>query len=70
MKFDSDYRMLIGGQLDAGSASFDVLNPANEQVIGQAPDATPEDLDTRRSRRARCLPGMVGTANRESAANI
>ena len=45
MKFDSDYRMLIGGQLDAGSASFDVLNPANEQVIGQAPDATPEDLD-------------------------
>lgn len=45
MKFDSDYRMLIGGKLDAGSASFDVLNPANEQVIGQAPDATPEDLD-------------------------
>ncbi|MBP6379747.1 MAG: aldehyde dehydrogenase family protein [Sphingorhabdus sp.] len=45
MKFDSDYRMLIGGKLDAGSASFDVVNPANEQVIGQAPDATPEDLD-------------------------
>lgn len=45
MKFDSDYRMLIGGKLEAGSVSFDVLNPANEQVIGQAPDATPEDLD-------------------------
>jgi aldehyde dehydrogenase (NAD+) len=45
MQFDSDYRMLIGGRLDAGSASFDVVNPANEQVIGQAPDATPEDLD-------------------------
>ncbi len=45
MKFDADYRMLIGGKLDAGSASFDVINPANEQVIGQAPDATPADLD-------------------------
>ena len=45
MKFDADYRMLIGGQLDAGSASFDIINPANEQVIGQAPDATPADLD-------------------------
>lgn len=45
MKFDADYRMLIGGQLDVGSASFDVINPANEQVIGQAPDATPADLD-------------------------
>ena len=45
MQFDSDYRMLIGGKLEAGSASFDVLNPANEQMIGQAPDATPEDLD-------------------------
>lgn len=45
MQFDSDYRMLIGGKLETGSASFDVLNPANEQVIGQAPDATPEDLD-------------------------
>lgn len=45
MKFDADYRMLIGGKLDAGSASFDVINPANEQVIGQAPDATTADLD-------------------------
>lgn len=45
MKFDSDYRMLIGGRLEAGSVSFGVLNPANEQVIGQAPDATREDLD-------------------------
>jgi aldehyde dehydrogenase (NAD+) len=45
MNFDTDYRMLIGGKLEAGSATFDVLNPATEQVIGQAPDATEADLD-------------------------
>ena len=45
MKFDTDFRMLIGGKLETGSATFDVVNPANEQVIAQAPDATPEDLD-------------------------
>jgi acyl-CoA reductase-like NAD-dependent aldehyde dehydrogenase len=45
MKFDTDYRMLIGGKLEAGSATFDVLNPATEQVIGQAPDANEADLD-------------------------
>ena len=37
--------MLIGGKLEGGSARFDVRNPANEQVIGSAPDATQADLD-------------------------
>src|SRR3546814_7271598 len=45
MEFDCDYAMLIGGRLDGGSARFDVLNPATEQVIGSAPDASKDDLD-------------------------
>lgn len=45
MNFDNDFRMLIGGELVAGNAAFDVVNPANEKVIGQAPDASQADLD-------------------------
>jgi aldehyde dehydrogenase (NAD+) len=40
MVFDNSYRMLIGGALESGSASFDVINPATEAVIAQAADAT------------------------------
>ena len=39
------YTMTIGGKGVAGAGSFDVLNPANEQVIGQAPDCSREQLD-------------------------
>ena len=45
MNFDRDYAMLIGGKLEGGSARFAVLNPATEQVIGNAPDAGQADLD-------------------------
>jgi aldehyde dehydrogenase (NAD+) len=39
------YTMTIGGKGVAGAGSFDVLNPANETVIGQAPDCSREQLD-------------------------
>ena len=45
MKFDTDFAMLIGGAMDPGTASFDVLNPATEKAVGIAPDATRDDLD-------------------------
>lgn len=61
MNFDSDYRMLIGGALDAGSATFDVVNPANEQVIGSAPDATPADLDRAVAAARAAFPGWAAT---------
>ena len=62
MDFDRDYAMLIGGKLDGGSARFDVLNPATEQAIGSAPEATPGDLDANRSLDA----GAHGDENRLS----
>jgi aldehyde dehydrogenase (NAD+) len=40
-----DYTMTIGGKAVAGDTSFAVLNPANEQVIGHAPDCSPSQLD-------------------------
>lgn len=61
MNFDSDYRMLIGGALETGSATFDVVNPANEQVIGSAPDATPADLDRAVAAARAAFPGWAAT---------
>ena len=37
--------MLIGGQLVGAAQRFDVLNPATEQVLGSAPEASEADLD-------------------------
>ena len=38
--------LLIDGKLVPGSGgTFDVVNPATEEVIGQAADATSADLD-------------------------
>jgi aldehyde dehydrogenase (NAD+) len=64
-------RLLIGGELREGATSFPIINPATEQVIGHAPDATDSDVDdavaaarhafdetswpTDRAFRARCL---------------
>jgi acyl-CoA reductase-like NAD-dependent aldehyde dehydrogenase len=44
-RFDTDFAMLIGGALVRGSEHIAVLNPANEQLLANAPDATPAELD-------------------------
>ena len=40
-----EYKMLIGGELDGGDRWTDVINPANEKVIGRYPVASSEQLD-------------------------
>lgn len=45
MTTQAPYTMTIGGQAVSGATSFEVLNPATGQVIGSAPDCTPEQLD-------------------------
>lgn len=61
MNYDTDYAMLIDGKMDAGSARFDVVNPANEQVIGSAPDATQADLDRAIAAARKAFPGWAAT---------
>jgi len=39
------YKMIINGEAVAGVGSFDVINPATEAVVAQAPVASPEQLD-------------------------
>ncbi|MEI2821322.1 MAG: aldehyde dehydrogenase [Marmoricola sp.] len=38
-------RHLIDGALTTSATTFDIINPATEEVIGQAPDGTAADLD-------------------------
>lgn len=61
MNYDRDFAMLIGGKLDVGSARFEVINPATEQVIGSAPDATREDLDRAIAAARAAFPGWAAT---------
>lgn len=41
----SDMGMIIDGGRMAAAASFDVTNPSTGEIVGSAPNATPEDLD-------------------------
>lgn len=69
MPFDTTYRMLIGGALEAGSAKFDVINPATETVLAEAPDATPADLDRAVAAARAAFPSWAATpiAERKAA---
>ena len=70
MNFDSDYRMLIGGELVTGSATLDVVNPANEDVIASVPDATREDLDKAIDAARKAYPGWAATPIAERKAKL
>lgn len=37
---DHDYRLIIGGESVAGEATYDIVNPATEQVVAAAPEAS------------------------------
>lgn len=43
--FNSDYRMMINGQLVAGDASLDVINPATAKPFVACPRASAKELD-------------------------
>lgn len=61
MDMTNDFKLLIGGELVSGSATFDVVNPATEQVIARAPDASKEDLDRAVAAARTAFPGWAAT---------
>lgn len=61
MDFDGPYTMTIGGRSVPGSATFDVVNPATEAVIAQAPEASREDLDAAVTAARDAFPGWAAT---------
>src|SRR5438093_10229440 len=40
----TESRMLINGQLEDAASSYDNVNPATEEIIGQVSDASAEDV--------------------------
>lgn len=69
MAFEGDYAMLIDGQR-VGGATFDVVNPATEQVIAQVPDATPEQLDQAVAAARAAFPAWAATPIDERRAKL
>lgn len=65
MEFAADYRMLIGGRLVRTGRCIDVLNPATERVIAQAPDASPELLDKAVAAARAAFPDWAATPIQE-----
>ena len=57
----SQYNMLIDGKLVAGANTIDVINPATEALIAQAPVASEAQLDTAVAAAAAAFPGWRHT---------
>lgn len=45
VKFGSTYKHLINGEMVASSETYEVYNPANNEVVANAPNATREQVD-------------------------
>src|SRR5271168_338589 len=59
--FDSDFTMTIGGAAVAGTSSFAVVNPANEQEFARAPDCSRAELDQAVAAARAAFPGWAAT---------
>ena len=70
MAHQNDFRMLIGGELISAAATFDVVNPANEQVIARAPDASQADLDKAVAAARAAFPAWAATSIEERKAKL
>lgn len=65
-----DYRQLIGGSWTPGSSGgYEVVNPATEQVVGVAPEASAADAEAAARAARDALPGWKRTSP-ETRANL
>jgi acyl-CoA reductase-like NAD-dependent aldehyde dehydrogenase len=55
----SDYRLLINGRLVPGAATFDVVNPATEEVLAVCPRADRKQLDQAIAAAKAAFPGWA-----------
>ena len=65
---DAEYRLFIGGEwVEAGGGTYAITNPATEQVVGYAPDATAADAEAAAMAAAEAFPGWSRTKPEERA---
>lgn len=55
------FAMTIGGRTIPGTAWFDVLNPATEEVVGRAPDCSRDELDEAVAAARQAFPAWKAT---------
>ncbi len=62
-------QLLIGGKwVDAGDGTYDVINPATEQVVGQAPNASVDDANAAAAAAREAFPAWAATPVEERLA--
>ncbi len=62
-------QLLVGGKwTEASGGTYEIVNPATEQPVGQAPDATPADAEAAAAAARDALPGWAATPQRERLA--
>src|SRR5437870_4342429 len=65
----TDYRNYIGGAWVAGSAgAYEVINPATEEVVGEAPEGTAGDAEAAAAAARAALPAWKATPAEERGA--
>jgi phenylacetaldehyde dehydrogenase len=59
-------QLLIGGKwVEAGNGTYDIVNPATEQVVGQAPNASAEDAVAAAAAAREAFPSWAATPAEE-----
>ena len=57
-------QLLIGGRwTDAGDGTYDIINPATEQVVGQAPNASVDDANAAAAAGTNITPDSFSIVN-------
>lgn len=66
----TEYKLLIGGKLIPGAASFDVINPATEEVVARCPKADSQQLNEAVAAAKSAFPAWAATPWEERAALV
>lgn len=66
---DAEYKLLIGGEwVDGSDGTYPIVNPATEQVVGHAPNASVADAEAAAEAAAAAFPAWSRTSPAERAA--
>ena len=69
MSADTAYQLLIAGEwVDAGDGTYPIVNPATEEVVGHAPNASAADAEAAAAAAAEAFPAWSRTSPDERAA--
>ncbi len=70
LNIDTDFRMLIDGELVGAVESFAVVNPATEEEFARAPNCSPEQMNRAIGAARRAYPDWRSTPLEERAARL